>query len=99
MSLATSCILDHNFWTRNLSMSFKVLQDLDFSLVFNKNLVKYYHLMVWDKGQMKWAKKAWNNSTYDVTHTMETQNQKFFSLQTTCQWRLAKYFKGLNSSL
>jgi len=39
-------------------MSFKVLQDLDFSLVFNKNLVKYYHLMVWDKGQMKWAKKA-----------------------------------------
>jgi len=36
----------------------KVSKHLDFSLVSNENLVKYYHLAVWAEGLMKWTKKA-----------------------------------------
>jgi len=45
---------------------------------------------------MKWAKKAYNYSTYNVTHNQsETlKNKIFFSLQTQ---RLAEPFEGLNS--
>jgi len=32
--------LDNNFWTRNLSKSFEVSKELDFSLVSNNNLSK-----------------------------------------------------------
>jgi len=58
--------------------------------------VKYYNLAVWVQGQMKWAKKAYNYSTYNVTHNQsETlKNKIFFSLQTQ---RLAEPFEGLNS--
>jgi len=48
---------------------------------------------------MMWAKKAQNNSTYDITHKkyLKPKTKKnFFSLQT---WRVAKSFEGLNNSL
>jgi len=46
---------------------------------------------------MKWVKKAWNDSTYNVIYKKtETQNQIFFKLQTRS---LAEYFEGLSSSL
>jgi len=46
---------DHNFWTRNPSMSSKVSR-LRFSLIFNKNLSETLPSSGLSLGQMKWAK-------------------------------------------
>jgi len=35
---------------------------------------------------MKWTKKAWNYSTYDVTHKKKTIQENLFSLQTQVFW-------------
>ena len=59
-----------------------VSKDLDCSLVSNKNMSEILRCSSLGLGQMKWAKKAQNYSTFHVTYkTSKTQNQKnFFSL-------------------
>jgi len=57
-------------------------------------------MAVWAKGQMKWAKKVWNNSTYDITHKkIQNPKQKFFfhCRPKTCQifWVFKQFFSAI----
>ena len=85
---------DHNFWTRNLSRSFKLSKDSDCSLISNKTSDKYYHLTVWVQGQVMWAKVAWKLIT---SFTIKPQPpKKLFRVQTR---RLAKSFELLSGPI
>jgi len=98
MVLITLFIIDHNFWTQNLSKSIKVLKDSDFRLVSNKNLSD----ILPSSGLGLEPDEVDQNDLKQIplmvslTKKRETQNKKNFSLKT---WRLAESFEGLNSSL
>ena len=58
-------IVDHNFWTRNLSKSSKVSKVLDFSLVSNKSFSKILQSGGLGLGPDELGQKG---STCDITH-------------------------------
>jgi len=90
--------LGHKFWAQNHSRSSKASKNSDFSLVSNKNLSEILPSSGLGLGPDKVGQKDLKQLHLRChSQKNETQNQKnFFSLQTQ---RLAKYFKGLNSSL
>ena len=85
----------NNFWIRNIRKLIKGSKDSDSSLVSNENFSEILLEPLARQHEPKWPKTY---LVYDVTQkNLQLPTKKFFLLQTGR--RLAKSFKGLNSSL